>query len=127
MRSAEWRLTMNNAKVAAIVTLACLMGAASGYAQGRGGDAPRTLTDADYQRAEKFMGYNTTPLVLHGAPRPNWLPDDRFWYRVATEEGSEFVMFDAAKGTRGEPFHQAKVAAALSAASVGIVLSGSSG
>src|SRR5262245_45751247 len=28
--------------------------------------APPALTAADYARAEKFMGYNTTPLVLDG-------------------------------------------------------------
>ena len=29
----------------------------------------RTLTADDYARAEKFMGYNTTPLVYHaGSP-----------------------------------------------------------
>ena len=43
--------------------------------------APPALTAADYARAEKFMGYNTTPLVLHGGVRPTWLGagDDRFW------------------------------------------------
>ncbi len=39
------------------------------------------VTIADYERAERFMTYNTTPLVSNGAVRANWLPDDRFWYR----------------------------------------------
>jgi hypothetical protein len=39
---------------------------------------PRALTSADYARAEKFMTYNTTPLVLRSGVRPTWLPDDRF-------------------------------------------------
>ena len=26
------------------------------------------------------MGYNTTPLVVRSGVRPNWLPDERFWY-----------------------------------------------
>jgi len=76
----------------------------------------RVFTSADYAQAEKFMGYNTTPLVLHGAVRANWLPDDRFWYRVTTAEGSEFVLTDAARGTRGPAFDHSKLAAALSAA-----------
>jgi dipeptidyl aminopeptidase/acylaminoacyl peptidase len=33
--------------------------------------------------------------------RPTWLSDDRFWYRVTTEKGSEAVLVDAAHGTRG--------------------------
>src|SRR5207249_6932478 len=77
----------------------------------------RALTADDYSRAEKFMGYNTNPLVLHAGVRPTWLPDERFWYRVATENGNEFVLIDPARGTRNPAFDHAKVAAALSAAS----------
>jgi dipeptidyl aminopeptidase/acylaminoacyl peptidase len=77
---------------------------------------PRALTADDYARAEKFMSYNTTPLVLRGAVRPTWLPDDRFWYRNTIENGSEFVMIDAARGTRVPAFDHARLAAALSAA-----------
>ncbi|MCU1285865.1 MAG: peptidase dipeptidylpeptidase domain protein [Acidobacteriales bacterium] len=76
--------------------------------------APRALTSADYAAAEKFMGYNTNPLVT-GTVRANWLPDNRFWYRNTTASGSDFVLFDPAKG-KGEPaFDHAKLAAALSA------------
>ena len=76
----------------------------------------RALTADDYARAEKFMGYNTTPLVLRSAVRPNWLPDERFTYRITTTEGSEFILVDPAKGTREPAFDHAKLAAALSAA-----------
>ena len=44
--------------------------------------APQALTAADYARAETFMTYNTTPLVLHAGVRATWLPgdpSDRFW------------------------------------------------
>jgi dipeptidyl aminopeptidase/acylaminoacyl peptidase len=77
----------------------------------------RALTADDYARAEKFMGYNTNPLVLHSGVRPTWLPDERFWYRVATENGNEFVLVDPVRGTRTPAFDPAKVAAALSSAS----------
>ena len=63
------------------------------------------------------MGYNTTPLVLRSGVRPNWLPDERFWYRVTTAAGSEFVLVDPAKGTRAPAFDHVKLAAALSSAS----------
>src|SRR3989442_793394 len=73
--------------------------------------APRSqaaLTAADYARAERFMTYNTTPLVLHSAGRATWLPGnnvdnvDRFWYRTRTEQGEEAILVDAAQATRGK-------------------------
>ena len=76
----------------------------------------RALTAADYARAEKFMNYNTNLLVLRTGVRPTWLPDERFWYRIATENGNEFVLIDPARGTRAPAFDHTKVAAALSAA-----------
>src|SRR6266481_3312124 len=93
------------------IVLACLVIVMPCFAQ------TRALTTDDYSRAEKFMGYNTNPLVLHAGVRPTWLPDERFWYRVATENGNEFVLIDPARGTRNPAFDHAKVAAALSAAS----------
>ncbi len=74
----------------------------------------RALTADDYARAERFMGYNTTPLVFRMAVRPNWLPDDRFWYRVAVPGGAEFVLVDPARATKEPPFDHARLAAALS-------------
>src|SRR5262249_48803343 len=58
------------------------------------------LSAADYARAESFMGYNTTPLVLHSAGRATWLPEDRFWYRTTTEKGSEAILVNAATGIK---------------------------
>jgi len=75
-----------------------------------------SLTAADYQRAEKFMGYNTNQLVDRATVLPNWLPEDRFWYRVLTAQGSEFILIDPARGTSVPVFDQAKLAAALSTA-----------
>jgi dipeptidyl-peptidase 4 len=77
---------------------------------------PGLAQPPDYARAEKFMGYNTTPLVYHAGVRATWLPDDRFWYRTTMPEGSAFVLVDPARGTREPAFNHAKVAAALSAA-----------
>ncbi|HEY6306481.1 MAG TPA: DPP IV N-terminal domain-containing protein [Candidatus Angelobacter sp.] len=73
------------------------------------------LTSSDYAHAEKFLGYNTNPLVLHNI-RPAWLPDGRFWYRDTSAAGSTFVVYDPAKA-KGEPaFDHEKIAAALSKA-----------
>ncbi|MGQ0733237.1 MAG: DPP IV N-terminal domain-containing protein, partial [Acidobacteriota bacterium] len=78
--------------------------------------APRALTAEDYSRAERFMGYNTTPLVYRTGVRPTWLPDDRFWYRITIPGGSEFVLVDPARGSREPAFDHGRVAAAMSAA-----------
>ena len=77
---------------------------------------PRAFTSADYARAEKFMNYNTTPLMFRASVQPNWLPDERMWYRVVTADGSEFILVDPARGTREPAFDQTKLAAALSQA-----------
>jgi dipeptidyl aminopeptidase/acylaminoacyl peptidase len=68
--------------------------------QQRAADSPRALTRADYARAERFMNYNTTPLVLRSGVLPTWLPDERFWYRITSERGSEAILIDPIKATR---------------------------
>ena len=74
------------------------------------------VTVEDYQRAERFMNYNTTPLVANGPVRATWLPGDRFWYRNTNATGSEFLLVDAVKGTKAAAFNHAAVAAALTTA-----------
>lgn len=77
---------------------------------------PRITAD-DYARAEKFMAYNTNPLVFH-AVRPEWVGDsDSFWYRDQGPEGVQFVLYDAMRQTREPAFDHAKLAAAFSQAS----------
>jgi dipeptidyl aminopeptidase/acylaminoacyl peptidase len=75
------------------------------------------LTASDYAHAEQFMGYNTTPLVYRSGVRPNWIAADRFWYRVTTADGGEFILVDPERGSREPAFDQLGVAAALSAVS----------
>jgi dipeptidyl aminopeptidase/acylaminoacyl peptidase len=80
-------------------------------------EAPRSLTAADYARAEKFMAYNTAPLVGRSTVRPNWLPGDRFWYRNSLEnEGGEFILVDPKRKARRPAFDHTAIAAALSKA-----------
>ena len=76
----------------------------------------RVLTANDYQRAENFLSYNTQPLVDHEGVRANWLPGDKFWYRVLTPTGSEFILVNPATKSRVAAFDQEKLAAALSTA-----------
>src|SRR5947207_15666699 len=108
---------MNKTKLPKLAILAAiLITTMTGVAQQRAADTRRVLSAADYARAEKLMGYNTNPLVFRTGVRPTWLPDDRFWYRITTTDGSEFLLVDPSKGTRMPAFDHAKVAAALSAA-----------
>ncbi len=100
-----------------VILLVSLVSLVAAFASERVGEAPRALTAADYAQAEKFMAYNTAPLVLRASVRPNWLKGDRFWYRNALEnEGSEFIQVDPKKKSRGPAFDHAKIAAALSKA-----------
>jgi dipeptidyl-peptidase 4 len=78
-------------------------------------------TTEDYAAAERFMSYNVNPLFYQGVVRAQWLDDGRFWYRDADETGVSFVLIDPARGTRAPAFDQAKLAAALSAASNGVI------
>jgi dipeptidyl-peptidase 4 len=80
--------------------------------------SPVVLTNSDYAHAEKFMGYNTTPLVFGASGRPSWMADGRFWYQVPRENGPEFLVVDPAKGGARVPaFDYPRLAAAMSAAS----------
>src|SRR5882724_11255063 len=101
-------LRLSSFRKSLLVILCCV---ASAVAFGQ----QSALTAGDYARAEKFMGYNTNPLVVHSI-RPAWLPDGRFWYRNTTAEGNAFVVFDPAKA-KGEPaFDHELIAAAISKA-----------
>jgi dipeptidyl aminopeptidase/acylaminoacyl peptidase len=74
------------------------------------------LTEKDYQQAESLMGYNTQKYVDRGNIAANWISGDKFWYRVLTSRGSEFIVVNAEKGTRTAAFDQQKLATALSSA-----------
>src|SRR5437016_2981404 len=102
---------INIPKLAVLILLSALPAIAQ-----QGSDAPRALTPSDYARAEKWMPYNTSPLIFRSSVRPTWQADDRFWYRITTAEGSEFLLVDAAKRTKAPAFDHAKLAAAISAA-----------
>ena len=95
-------------------TIVILFAAGNGFAQQT--STPSQFTAADYARAEKMLSYNVAPLVDRGGIRPNWLADNRFWYRSTTAAGSEFVLINAADGARQVFSDQAKLNAAIGAA-----------
>jgi dipeptidyl aminopeptidase/acylaminoacyl peptidase len=95
-------------------TMIILFAAGNGFAQQTA--VPPAFTAADYARAEKMLGYNIAPLVDRAGIRPNWLADNRFWYRSTSAAGSEFVLINAADGSRQVFPDQAKLNAAIGAA-----------
>ncbi|MHB1193644.1 MAG: S9 family peptidase [Longimicrobiales bacterium] len=93
-----------------------LAGAAPGSAQQPAPFRPQSLSADDYARAERFLGTRMNPLVLGGAVRANWLTADRFWYRNDFADGTEFIVVDPARKTRGRAFDHEAVARGLAAA-----------
>ncbi|MEO7659236.1 MAG: DPP IV N-terminal domain-containing protein, partial [Pyrinomonadaceae bacterium] len=61
---------------------------------------PPAFTAADYARAEKMLGFGTAPFIDRAGGRPTFLPDGRFWYRVLTPTGSEYVVVNPTDGSR---------------------------
>ena len=99
--------TIGKKRLAGALAAGLLVGATGAMAQGR------TLTAQDYAQAERFMSYNTAPLVDHDVQRVKWLDDTHFWY-VDHDAGGDHVMeMDAATGKAAPAFDQARLAAAL--------------
>lgn len=80
----------------------------------------RSLTAADYARAEAAMRAPdaVNQLAAMGRVRPNWLPDDRFWYVTSSPApaGNSFTLVNPKRKTKAPAFDHAKVALALGAA-----------
>ena len=78
---------------------------------------PATVTWEDYARAESFLPWNVARWIARSEVEPHWIgQSDRFWYRVRTHDGAEFVLVDPAAGTREPAFDHARLAAELSRA-----------
>ena len=71
-----------------------------------------------YARAELMLPTGgVAALVLRDKIVPHWIGgSDRFWYRVSTERGSQFIYVDPAKKIRRSAFDQSRLAAALGTA-----------
>ncbi len=80
--------------------------------------AEQQLTREDYARAEQYLIWNIGKLAFKTQVVPHFIgKSDRFWYKLDSRGGKEFVLVDPALNTRQPAFDQARLAAALSAAS----------
>ena len=73
-------------------------------------------TATDYARADQFLSWNATLLVEGDEMSPEWLEDDRFWYRSHVGNGHEFILVDPNSRRRSAAFDHDRLAAALSIA-----------
>lgn len=71
------------------------------------------LSEADYERAEQILSWNLQSKVLRSSIEPNWIDDDRFWYRVRTDDGYRFYHVDPRARERQPAFDHEKLAEAL--------------
>ncbi len=95
--------------VASLLALGMLF---AGAACARG----RVLTSRDYARAERFMPYDTEPLVDHDVRKVHWLDDRRFWFIDHDSSGDHYRAMTAPGGRVSALFDQQKLAAALTQA-----------
>ena len=86
-----------NKKIFSIAAIFLLCSAFGVSAQQTGTPA---LTAEDYARADKMLGFTAAQYVDRSGVRPTWLPDGRFYYRVMTPTGSEYVLVNPSDGKR---------------------------
>jgi dipeptidyl-peptidase-4 len=91
----------------AMPALLALLVPAAGLANGR------QLTAQDYARAERFMPYNTEPLVDHDVGTVHWLDARRFWFIDHDSSGDHYRLMTATTGKVTPAFDRQKLAAAL--------------
>ncbi|MDE2794232.1 MAG: DPP IV N-terminal domain-containing protein [Gemmatimonadota bacterium] len=81
--------------------------------------APTLAQTVDYSRAERFLTWNTQPLIAGAGVSPNWMETgdtDRFWYRNNTGSGYEFILVNPAAASRERLFDHYRLASAMSLA-----------
>ena len=63
-------------------------------------DTFQTITKKDYQRATKFLSFNTFPLLYNGTVNPHWTPSGDLWYQNHTKNGEEYVWVNSKNGKK---------------------------
>ena len=78
--------------------------------------AQRVYTANDYKQAERWLSYNTRPLVSHTVSNVSFLGDGRVFYRDSQAAGVTYMIADPKKGTKAPAFDRDALASALMAA-----------
>ncbi len=79
-------------------------------------EKPNKLTEEDYRHAASFLSWNLSNYIYRTNVSPNWIDEDRFWYRVDIPEGQKFYRVDAQARDRQPAFDHQRLAGALSEA-----------
>lgn len=67
-----------------------------------------------FERAENFLALRRDTLVRNATVTPHWVDDRAFWYRRALpDQRAEFLLVEAASGTKQQAFDHERVATAL--------------
>ncbi|WP_443937633.1 DPP IV N-terminal domain-containing protein [Pedobacter sp. MW01-1-1] len=60
----------------------------------------KTITEADYRRAEGFLMNNTLKYLDHFSILPDWLDNDCFWYKTRVNNQKQVYIVDPIKKTQ---------------------------
>ncbi len=75
---------------------------------------PEAVTIEDYQRAERFLGVNTSPLVLGIVSNQTWLKNDLLIYKNTIADGSAFILANPDTKQKQRAFDHDQLASSLS-------------
>ena len=75
---------------------------------------PEAVTLADYQRAEKMLGVNTSLLLTGMISNQTWLKNDLLFYKTSKIGGCEFVLANPFTKEKKSAFDHEQLASALS-------------
>ncbi len=89
--------------------------------------AQQVYTAQDYSKAERWMVYNTEPLIKHTVAGISYLPDGRVFYREPDLKESHYFLADPQKGTKAPAFDNARLARSIDASSGQKLTAGSLG
>ncbi|MGB3773687.1 MAG: DPP IV N-terminal domain-containing protein, partial [Leeuwenhoekiella sp.] len=64
------------------------------------GQETTSTTKEDYDRAVKFLAFNTYPLVYNGNVNAHWIDNDDFWYQNTSQDGTSFIWVNAKTGKK---------------------------
>ena len=74
-----------------------------------------SITTADYERAESFLGINTADLVQNNILTQYWQDDDRLIYRRSIESGSDYILVNVQTAQKSPLLDTARLAMELAA------------